>query len=207
MKSLLSGVALAAAALCTAAPASAAIVLNFTPSSSQVAVGESVQIVVSLSGLGAEILSAFDLEFVWNTGSANNTAGTTTLCAQLGPDPFGCGFTAPSPGNVGLEGSSTLSDEALAAIQADTLEIGVFTFTGVADGVTQFTLGADPDFQRNFIGLNFASLPVSVGSACIAVGTGRCEVPEPASYGLAAIALLAAGVAGRTRRRSGTVAA
>jgi hypothetical protein len=207
MKSLLSGVALAAAALCTAAPASAAIVLNFTPSSSQIAVGESVQVVVTLTGLGAEILSAFDLEFVWNTGSVFNSAGSSTLCLQLGPDPFGCGFTGITDGNVGLEGSSTLPDAALAAIQPDTLEIGVFSFLGSADGVTQFTLGPDGDFQRNFIGLNFASLPVSVGSACIAVGTGRCEVPEPASYGLAAIALLAAGVASRTRRRSGTVAA
>ena len=31
-------------------------------------------------------------------------------------------------------------------------------------------------------------------------------VPEPASYGLAAIGLLAAGVAGRTRRRKAAVA-
>ena len=64
-------------------------------------------------------------------------------------------------------------------------------------------LGADLDIERNFVGRGFQTLPISVEGACIAVGTGSCDnaVPEPSSYGLAAIALLAAGAAGRSRRR------
>ena len=90
------------------------------------------------------------------------------------------------------------------ASQADDLLLFRFVMAGAADGVTSFALGANPDFERNLLGLNFESLNVNVGSACIAVGTGSCDnrVPEPASFGLAGLALLAAGVAGRNRRRA-----
>ena len=48
------------------------------------------------------------------------------------------------------------------------------------------------------------TLNVTVGSACVAVGTGSCStVPEPAGYGLAALALLGALAPSAWRRRCG----
>jgi MYXO-CTERM domain-containing protein len=49
--------------------------------------------------------------------------------------------------------------------------------------------------------MNFSTLDVSVNSACIAVGTGQCNVPEPASFGLVGVALLGALAPAALRRR------
>jgi MYXO-CTERM domain-containing protein len=199
MKHLLSSVALAAAALCASAPASAAIVFSFTPSATQIAVGDSVTIDATISGLGPEILSAFDLNFVYDPAILQWSL-IGYFGATLG-HPLGVADNGLPNGNLGFDDSSLDDDATLAANQADSLLLFRFTLSGQTDGATTFTLGASPDFDRNFVGLNFESLNVDVGSVCIAVGTGSCAVPEPASYGLAAIALLAAGAAGRTRRR------
>jgi hypothetical protein len=71
----------------------------------------------------------------------------------------------------------------------------------MADGVTNFTLGPDLDFDRNFVGLDALSLQVAVGSACIGVGTGVCQqAPEPSSLALIGLALAGAWAASRRRR-------
>ena len=198
MKHLLSSVALAAAALCASAPASAAIVFSFTPSATQIAVGEAVTIEATISGLGPEILSGFDLNFLYNATVLDWTL-TEYFGANLG-NSLGLNDMSVN-GNLAVDDASLDDDATLSANQADSFLLFRFHLDGKGDGATTFTLGADPDFERNFVGLNFESLNVDVGSVCIAVGTGNCTVPEPASYGLAAIALLAAGAAGRTRRR------
>jgi len=199
MKHLLSGAALAAAALCATAPASAAIVFSFTPSATQIAVGESVSIEATISGLGTEILSAFDLNFVYDPAILNWTL-IQYFGGNLG-NSIGQADNGLPNGNLGFDDSSLDDDQVLAASQADSFLLFRFSLKGTADGATTFTLGPSFDFDRNFVGLGFQSLNVDVGSVCIAVGTGSCVVPEPASYGLAAIALLAAGAASRTRRR------
>ncbi len=202
MKNLLSSVALAAAALFTALPASAAIVVSFHPSATQIAVGGLVNVEMRISGLGDEILSAFDIDATFNSGVLSNFAVThNAIGTQFGPlgdsyfdANFGAGVTEVIDGSL-------LDDATLVANQDNDFVVLTFGFNGLADGVSTITLGPDLDFERNFVGLGFQSLDVEVGSVCIAVGNGNCAVPEPASYGLAAIALLAAGAAGRTRRR------
>ena len=106
---------------------------------------------------------------------------------------------------VGIQAYSLLDDATLAAGQADSFLLGTFTMHGAADGVTNIAFGPDPDFQRNFVGLDALSLDVQLGSACIAVGSGSCgggNAPEPASLALVGLALLAAVAAGRSRRRT-----
>jgi hypothetical protein len=200
MKHLLSGAALAAAALCASAPASAAIVFSFSPSATQIAVGDSVSIETTISGLGDEILSAFDLNFVYDPAILDWTL-ITYFGANLGTTTIGVMDNRLPNGNLGFDDSSLDDDMTLAASQANTFLLFKFTLKGTADGATTFTLGPSLDFERNFVGLGFESLNVDVGSVCIAVGTGSCVVPEPASFGLAGIALLAAGATSRTRRR------
>jgi hypothetical protein len=203
MKKLLSALALAAGAL-LAAPASAAITVGFTPSSTHIDIGDSVVIDMSISGLGDEILSAFDVNAVWDSSIARYTVATL-FCNQFGANPI-CVWDTLLQGNLGGQSSSTQPDDDIAAIQPNSFLVARFTLQGVADGVTTLTLGPSVDFERNFVGLDFTTLDVSVGSACIAVGTGSCgggnDAPEPASFGLAGVALLAAGWAGRSRRRS-----
>jgi MYXO-CTERM domain-containing protein len=200
LKKTFTALALAAGAMVASAPASAALSLTFTPASSHINVGDSVFIDVSITGLGAEILSGYDLNFLFNSSVLTTSSVTAfpVLGASLGLN------QVVSAGDIALDDSSLEDDATLLASQADDLLLFTFLMTGVADGVTSFALGADADFERNVLGLNAESLNVNVGSACIAVGTGSCDnrVPEPASFGLAGLALLAAGVAGRARRRS-----
>jgi hypothetical protein len=185
----------------TAGTAGAAPTLSFTPSSSHINVGDSVVIEATVSGLGAEILSAYDLNFTYDAALLN--WGSITQFSA----PFNVNFTALSgfdnnvEGDLGFFLNSLDSDPDLVANQPDSFVIFQFQLQGMTDGVANFTLGADLDFERNFVGLNGNSLQVAVGSACIAVGTGQCAVavPEPGSLALIALGLVAAGGAGRRR--------
>lgn len=201
----LSALALAAGAMLVSAPASADVIISFSPSATHLNVGDSVTIDMSISGLlGTEILSAFDFNALWNSSVASWTVFSVIPgCSQLGVDAI-CDIDTIASNNLGAQGSAFISDDDLAAFQPDSFLIAQFTLQGVADGVTTFTLGTDLDFERNFVGRDFSTLDVDVLSACIAVGEGSCDnrVPEPASFGLAGLALLAAGAAGRIRRRS-----
>lgn len=209
MKSLITAVAVAAAAAWVSLPASAGIAFTFSPSSSHINVGESVVVTATISGLGDEILSAYDLNFVWNASILHYSIFShSSGCNNLGPawgDSSDCGFDSIANGNVGPWGNSLQTDDdEINAKQANSFVVATMTLVGDADGVATLTLGADPDFERNFVGRDALSLTVDIGTACIAVGTGDCgggQAPEPGTYGLAAVGLLAAGVARRRARK------
>jgi hypothetical protein len=206
MKKLLASLALAAGLGFAATPASAAVVVTFTSADTQYDVGETVVVEARISGLGDEILSAFDTDLVFGAGVLDATSVTYYAVLELGGlanSYFGADF---SGGRVGTIVGSLLDDATLAATQADEFLLLTYAFTAIADGVTTLTLGADLDFERNFVGLDALSLDVEVGSLCIAVGTGRCggdnAVPVPGTLALSALGLLGLALPRLRRRRS-----
>ena len=218
MKSLLSAAALAVVALGAAAPSQAAITISFVPSATQISINQYVTIGVFINGLGLavdplrQVLSGFDMNFVYGSSVLSWQSDSyffTQLVSSLGLD-----ITGSVAGNQERNDISLASDAQLLAGQTpDTFQLFSFNMKGAGNGTTNFTLG-DGLNERLFTGLvpvgssDPAILTVGVGSVCIGVGTGNCNptqppgtVPEPASYALVAMALMAAGAAGRTRRR------
>lgn len=192
----------AAAAALVSVPSSAAVLVSMSPALQSVNVGDAINIDVRVSGLGTEILSAFDLDVVFNAALASG--GSATLVqSEFGGADSGFDADTTTPGAVKTIGYSLLSDADLAAVQTP----GGFTFlrlnwTAAADGALFLDFGASPDFARNVVGRDFQSLDASFQGACVAIGTGSCnQVPEPDAYALAGLALLGCGVATAQRRR------
>lgn len=194
----------AAAAMLLSAPASAAVVVSMSPAAQSVNVGDTISIDIRISGLGSEILSAFDIDVLFDAGLASGGLATW-VDTEFGGVDAAFDVDDSTPGVLRTVGYSLLDDDSLAATQTD----GAFTFlrmswTADADGALFLKFGASPEFQRNVVGRDFQSLDASFNGACVAIGTGSCnQIPEPAGYALAGLALLGCGAASRLRRRGG----
>lgn len=203
--------------------------ISITPSSQgPVAFGSAVTVKVGVSGLTADsqILSTFNLNVLYTLGLLNTGPVTGFLAqSQFGGAALAhfdtlatVGFPATADGSTWAAGYSDLVlDSDYQAVQGDSFDLFTLTFiAGNTAGDVFLNFGLDPDYQRGQTGTDGVAIPgMQFTGACIAVGSGAgssCvnasgNVPEPASYGLAGVALLAAGVAGRTRRRSGAATA
>jgi MYXO-CTERM domain-containing protein len=202
MKQSLAALTLAAGTLLAAVPASAAIVVSFVPDATNIAIGGVATVEMRIAGLDSEILSAFDINMLFDQSVLDNFSVTHNVVTEFGGFPANSYVdTTFDPGDTGVIDGSYLDDVTLAASQADAFTVLTFRFTGLADGFSFINLGLDPDFQRNFVGSNFQTLTVDVQGTCVSVGSGSCSVPEPATFGLAALGLLGAFVPGALRRR------
>ena len=203
MKKTLTALAFATSFAWLAAPASAAITLAFTSSATHINVGDSVTVQVGISGLDAEVLSGFDLNFLYSP-SVLAFGSFTYTSAPLGTQTALNSSTLA--GDLGFDVVSLDDDATLVLSQPNAFNLFSFVLSGAANGSSNFTLGGDPDFQRAFSGLAFNPLAVSVGNICISVGTGSCttSIPEPGTIGLTGLALAATMLpaARRLRRRN-----
>lgn len=196
----------------TASLANAGVIVKFSPAAQHIDVGGTVQVEMRISGLDAEALSAFDLNFVYDASllkfqQVSTQGAEEALAASSGVAPL-IALDSVVDGNIGIQGSAFIDDATLAAGQADAFTLFRFDLLGLDNGSTSFTLGTDPDFERNFVGLDFLTLSdVVIEAACVAVGTGNCDtgtaLPEPGTAGLAMAALAAAAT---RRRRAGKLA-
>lgn len=204
MKKTLTTLALSAAAALAAAPATAAITLAFVPTATHINVGDGVTIQASISGLDAEVLSGFDLNFLYNPSVLNLGAFAYSGAAALGNQTALNSVMAA--GDLGFDVVSLDDDATLATNQPNSFELFSFVLIGAANGSSNFTLGTDPDFQRALSGIGFNPLAVDVGSICISVGTGSCAtaIPEPGTSALAGLALVGALLPAALRRRRKT---
>ncbi|MBN8503946.1 MAG: PEP-CTERM sorting domain-containing protein [Burkholderiales bacterium] len=196
-----------AAALSLVAGGAQAATLSLVASANQVAIDDFVTVDVVITGLDAinEIVSGYDLNVGYNTALLEWSVITTYFGPLGGFDNVLWGLDSDdSDGDIGGDATSFLTDGELDVLQGDSWTLMSFMFKGKADGATFLNFGADPDFQRLVTGrLNqddeAGVLNLTYQGTCIAVGTGDCNnrVPEPETYGLAAIALLGAGLARR----------
>ena len=205
MKKLFASLALASSALLCVTPSMAAITVTLTPSSQHVNVGDQVTIDVGISGLGTEVLSAMDLDMLFNPTVLGSPRSVSFFGAQFGnlvADSFFDVFF--ELGDTEVQAGSLLDDDALAAIQTDdAFQFLSYTFTALADGFSFLNYGPDLDFERAFTGRRAQLLDVTVVGACVSVGqvTDCNRVPEPATFSLAGLALLGVFAPSALRRR------
>ena len=203
----------AATALLFPIMVSATPVLSITPATQTATFNQSVSVAVVISGLNSvnpnQIISNFDLNVLFDAsllsqiGAASFQAGTQFDSAN-GNDFFDTLGTLA--GNAAGNGYSLADDSTLEGLQGDSFTLFTIDFlTGSTNGAAFLNFGTDPNFERLLVGLLGVELQANYAGACIAIGNASCQqaVPEPASYALVAVALFAAGFAGRSRRRDG----
>jgi hypothetical protein len=204
MKKLIASIVTAAGTLLLPAPAPAAIIVELLPATSHVAVGGSTDVQMRISGLDEEILSAFDINLLFDASIVENSDVLFSGEGALGGILDSYFFPDIQPGNTDVLGGSWLDDGGLTGLpQPDDFIVLTFTFKGIADGFSLLDLGGDVNFERNFVGLRAESLAVQIVGACISVGEGQCSsVPEPSALSLLGLTLGMASIVGLRRRRA-----
>jgi hypothetical protein len=177
-----------AAALC-AAPVHAATI-GFAPASVIAAVGDTFSVDVVVSDLGGEIVSAYDLDIVFDASVL--TATSVVFSGALGGGAFLDAIL--SPGLIDVAGVSLLSDAALLALQGgDAVMLASIGFTKTGDGTSalDFVFDAVNDVKgANGQILALDAIPGSV-----------VPIPEPSAALTFGAGLLVTGFALRRRPR------
>jgi hypothetical protein len=127
-----------------AAPKAEAVAIEFTPASTTVSLGDSVDLDVVVTGLGSEIVSTFDLLVSYDPAIVSLTA--LVYGPNLGTPGFPGVYNFPpdlTAGLVSFAAVSFLSDDELDALQQDDatgrldpLVLATLSFTAVGLGTT-----------------------------------------------------------------------
>lgn len=186
-------------------PASA-VSLDFQPANSIVSLNDSFDVDVVVSGLGSanEIVSAFDLDVVYDplVLSATDFQFTTNL-GSLDPFDFEVFFADSfiTPGRIDFAELSVLSDAELDSRQGDSVVLGTMTFEAIAVGVSSLVFDASTFPGIDIKGreaLRLLNLDVGDGSVTV---NDVAVIPLPGAAIFMLTGLLGIGVASRKRKR------
>lgn len=196
-----------------AATASQAALVSISPSDSSKVQGDTFSLDVNISGLGNELVSVVDLNIYFNPAVLKGLSisfgpglgGPWTDLSEI----LGSSFDVFAYSNL-YDPPNTLAegDAALAEVQTDgSFTLMTLEFEAIGEGVSQVSFGNGAN-ERDVVGRDAEFLRNQYSGACVAVnspngGTNTCDitVPEPATYGLVGMALLAAGFARRRAAR------
>ena len=178
--------------------AASAAILSFDPSNQTVGLGDSVSVDLRISGLGADILTGFDLEVSFDD-SILSFQSFTVGPGATGLDPFGLDFGLNSYGidlgfgTAAVGDLSFESDATLQAIQSDSFVLGTLNFDTLSTGTSALTFSyallageLDPS------GLFVTELQAAVQDGSVSV------VPVPAAIWLFGTGLI--GLVGFSKR-------
>ncbi len=188
----------------------APVTVSILPAVQTVAQGANVTVTVRIDGLlgAADQLSAYDLRVTYDSGLLAFSGQSFLANAYLGSGSELEVFTnSPGVATDQVDSFLTLpSDLATAQSGIDGFDLFSLTFTAAnSDAATNLAFAVVPGISPYVLGNNNGNaLNAQYAGACVAIGAGVCgqtnPAPEPASYALVAVGLLAAGVAGRRRR-------
>ncbi len=195
-------------ALCAAGPLAAdSVSLTLTPESSPVDVGNNVDILVGISGLGdPQNLAAYDLTVDYNSALFSFTSvvfGDPSHGDQLNlsTPPFGT-ITSFLPGSGTIEfNEASLDSPGTLDAQLPTFVLATLQFQAIGTGTGTFSFDAPDVVLSDAIG---NSISDALGSARVQV-EGASAVPEPYMFWPVLAALVALHFRNRSRSGVNTV--